>query len=531
MYLQTHSEHWTPAATNVVGTGGLASVLASPLILVGLLLLLAFAFQGTRGIWEPDEGRYTDVALEMLDTGDYLVPHLDEEHEHYTKPPLTYWALAASVRIFGRNEWAARLPNAIAFILTGLAVWGLSKRLLPDAPGAGPLVWATMLGPAAAANVITTDTLLTLWETLAMLFCVEAVSNRGVGQRRAVHLMWLGWGLAFLTKGPPGLLPLLGVSAALLLARQASTLRVLFRPAGLVTFALVGGSWYAWVAVKHPDLVRYFAAYEIYDRLFTGVHQRHPEWYGAFLVYGRALAVSLLPWSAFAALAIGRPGWHLRATRWSALRVDRDRLLLLAWLALPLLVFLLARSRLPLYILPLHVPIALLIARSLVRRGVWFTTPVAVLLVAAALSIVSLKAAAAYLPRPERDARHLAQELGGILGPGSLDELVFVDAKPAYGLKLYLHTEIELSTLAPVEQMFPSITPPHDVCHELREPYRSVFMVRDEALDTWQRALAHCGEFESVRIGRAGHFDVMRVRARPASPLTLPRPAGDTPPP
>jgi len=140
MYLQAHSDHWTPAATKAVGTDGFASVLASPLKLVGLLLLLAFAFQGTRGIWEPDEGHYTDVALEMLDTGEYLVPHLAQEHEHYTKPPLTYWALAVRVRIFGRNEWAAGLPNAIAFMLTGLAVWGLSKRLLPDAPAAGPLL-------------------------------------------------------------------------------------------------------------------------------------------------------------------------------------------------------------------------------------------------------------------------------------------------------------------------------------------------------------------------------------------------------
>ncbi|MBZ0090134.1 MAG: hypothetical protein K8H90_07130, partial [Thermoanaerobaculia bacterium] len=80
-----------------------------------LLALFAFAlaFQGSRGIWDPDEGRYTAVALNMLRSGDWFTPTLSHGVPHFSKPPLTYWALASSIGLFGRNEWAARLPNAL----------------------------------------------------------------------------------------------------------------------------------------------------------------------------------------------------------------------------------------------------------------------------------------------------------------------------------------------------------------------------------------------------------------------------------
>ena len=77
--------------------------------LVVLALAYACAFQGSRPIYSPDEGRYTIVALNMLDSGDWMRPMLHPEVEHWSKPPLTYWAIAASVGTFGRSEFAARL--------------------------------------------------------------------------------------------------------------------------------------------------------------------------------------------------------------------------------------------------------------------------------------------------------------------------------------------------------------------------------------------------------------------------------------
>ena len=74
------------------------------------VLVYACALQGWRPLYSPDEGRYTNVALNMLESGDWLRPMLHPEVEHWAKPPLTYWSIAASVAVFGRNEFAARLP-------------------------------------------------------------------------------------------------------------------------------------------------------------------------------------------------------------------------------------------------------------------------------------------------------------------------------------------------------------------------------------------------------------------------------------
>jgi 4-amino-4-deoxy-L-arabinose transferase len=87
---------------------------------IAIVLLYACAFQGTRPLYSPDEGRYTNVALNMLESGDWLRPTLHPEVEHWSKPPLTYWSIAASVATYGHSEFAARLPGALAFAGTVL---------------------------------------------------------------------------------------------------------------------------------------------------------------------------------------------------------------------------------------------------------------------------------------------------------------------------------------------------------------------------------------------------------------------------
>jgi 4-amino-4-deoxy-L-arabinose transferase-like glycosyltransferase len=165
-------DRWTVAS--------LAAAAASrPVALFLALAVYAFAFQGTRSLWEPDEGRYTAVALEMSRLGDYVIPRLNHESVHLTKPPLTYWLMSISMQVFGQHEWAARLPNALAFIATVLVVAAIGRRITPRAALPAPLVYALSLLPVAAANVISTDTLLTLWETLAVYGFVAVSSSSG----------------------------------------------------------------------------------------------------------------------------------------------------------------------------------------------------------------------------------------------------------------------------------------------------------------------------------------------------------------
>ena len=71
------------------------------LVVVCVAVLVGFGFLGSRGIWDPDEGRYTNVALNMVDGGDWVNPRRNDDVDHWTKPPLTYWAIAASTELFG----------------------------------------------------------------------------------------------------------------------------------------------------------------------------------------------------------------------------------------------------------------------------------------------------------------------------------------------------------------------------------------------------------------------------------------------
>jgi len=406
----------------------------------GVLLLLALvvfalALQGSRGLFTTDEGRYTAVAVNMLDSGDFVTPQLSERVAHYTKPPLTYWALAASMALFGHNEWAVRLPNALAFVLTVLLTLAIARRLDPPRAGWAALVYASMALPYLAANWSNTDTLLTLGETLAALGLVAALFD-DAGHRRRAALLWVALGLAFLTKGPPGLLGIgaLGLAAATCPPLRARLPRLGARW-GWLLFLAIAAPWFVVLIARQPALLDYFVRDEVAARLFTARHGRSPGVAGLFTVYLPTLLLGSLPWGPRLLFGLRRPWPGL-----TALRQDPALWLPLLWLLLPLTVFALAQSRMPLYLLPLWVPLAMLVARTLPAGPVKFSRRAAVLLGLWLLALVGVRALAAYVPI-HTDDRALARQLRADLGaPG---ELVFVEDSPRFGLRFYLGSNIE----------------------------------------------------------------------------------------
>jgi len=468
--------------------------------LLALLLLMAFAFQGTRGIWEPDEGRYSATAINMLNSGDWLVPTVDGEHPHLTKPPITYWALAASMGTFGRNEWAARLPGALAFIGTGLLVFGLGRRLCPAQPWLPAAIWSLSLAPLAGSNIISTDALLMLFETAAMFAFVEAWLRDGPDRRRWVLGMWLCWGLAFMTKGPPGLLPL-GAMVAFLAMHDRPRLRGLFPPLGLLLFSVVAFTWFAVIVYQTPDRLGYFLGSEVYDRVFTAKHDRNAQWYGGFKIYLPVLLVGALPWWILAVAAAGGP----RAA-WARLRNDvaerrRDTILLLYWTTLPLAVFFLSRSRLELYILPLFVPLALLMSRAL--TGWPWLTPRHLATVAGltAVALLTLKGAVSFISS-DRDARAMAAQVQRVVDTQEIEEIVFFDMRAFFGLTMYL--DIRAESVRVGEKDWPhsrQLATEDELCTELEERERRVFALKRERESQFRSVISDCGAYELRELG------------------------------
>ena len=255
---------------------------------------------------EPDEGRYADVAAGMVRTGDWLLPRLNGI-EYFSKPPLGFWAAALSVWCFGLEEWVLRLPSALAGLATVLLVFHWSSRTVGRRAG---LLAAILLATTPLFVLITravmVDSLLTWWITLALYSAwrvFEASPQEGradSGETRATArgfsaLFWASCALAFLTKGPIGVvLPLAAVGGYALWSGRLRDGFAFVRPLDLLLFVGLAAPWYAAVCLTHPDYAERFFLQQNVERFTTGgpFRRQRTLWY-----YVPVLLVALLPWS------------------------------------------------------------------------------------------------------------------------------------------------------------------------------------------------------------------------------------------
>ena len=331
-------------------------------------LVVAFAFQGSRGLYETTEGRYAECAREMLQTGQWLVPQLDY-HPHWTKPPLTYWAIAGGIKLLGLNTWGVRLYVAVAFVLLIESVRKLAAVMWDSQCGymAG-LSYATSALAVIAANTVNTDVLLSLWELLVVLAYWQGYVQRGKpSEKKWALAMWTFAGLAFLTKGPPGLLTLLVVLVFQLYLRWSGRPRPRLAAVwGVPVLLAVGLWWYVLMTIVHPELWSYFLGDEVIGRIFSGEFNRHPEWYQPFAIYLPLIVFGMGTWIIFWPAIITR---YKHLLHWSGfkktIQADEKAAFLVIWLLLPVLILSLSKSRQYLYILPFFPAVALATARGM----------------------------------------------------------------------------------------------------------------------------------------------------------------------
>jgi len=316
------------------------------------------------------------------------------------------------------NEWGARFFHAIAFILTACIAGYLAAKIWDTMTGLlSTLIYVTMLFPFIGANIATTDMILTCFETGAMLaFWLCTVKQQNTAMWAA--LMGLFSGLAFLTKGPPGLLPLLAGAAYLALSLRVRRLSFLLMLLVFFVFTVTAMPWYVLVTQKHSGLFSYFISDEIIGRIVTGEHGRNSGPLGAFKIYPASLFFGALPWSWFWCLW----GWENRAAIatinwWNQLRHRDNALFIAVWFLFPLFFLTAAKSRLPLYVLPLFVPLALASARELLLKYPVRDASLSLLrekyvvyVLLLVCILIGSRAVAAY-QTPKRDSRFLWQQL------------------------------------------------------------------------------------------------------------------------
>jgi 4-amino-4-deoxy-L-arabinose transferase-like glycosyltransferase len=287
---------------------------------------------------DADEGRNAEVAREMAETNDYVMPRLNGLP--YLDKPVVYFAAAAAfMEVLGPTELAARLPAFLFTLATAAVLFWFARRAGYD-PWVTAIVFLTMPFVVAFARTVIFDSALMFFVVVALTAFWCAIEERNTNWS---ILAWASMGLAMITKGPVTFVLVLFVIIPYAWRRKA--LGTVFPLLGIVAFAAVIAPWVWSVTRVVPEFLQYVLVTETAARMATDELQRTgPPWY--FLPY---LIGGALPWSIVALFS-----W--RTNR----KVD---LFLLLWLAIPFVFFSISQSKRPQYILPLMPAIALFVGR------------------------------------------------------------------------------------------------------------------------------------------------------------------------
>ncbi len=342
-----------------------------------LLLALVVIWFGNleyRKLIKPDEGRYAEIPREMVASGDWVTPHLND-FKYFEKPPLQYWATAVAYEVFGEHQWSSRLWTALTGFLGILLTGFVGMRLFGRTAG---LYAALILGSSTLyvlmAHVNTLDMGVTFFITLGIFSLLLAQHEQAIPFRRNwMMLAWAAMALAVLSKGLMGLiLPGAALFLYSLFNRDVSVWLRMHWISGLLAFFAVAAPWFVLVIQANPEFFQFFFIHEHFERFLTKVHARYQPWH----YFVPILLFGMLPWTLLMFDTVLRT-WRDSASQARHFSAER---FLLVWAVFVYVFFSLSSSKLPSYLLPMFPALALLMGKQLAtmstRRLFWLIAPV-----------------------------------------------------------------------------------------------------------------------------------------------------------
>lgn len=270
--------------------------LRSVLLLIIPPVVLAGTGLGHFGLLNGNEVLYAEIAREMLDTGDFVVPHLNGV-PYLEKPPLLYWAIALAMQLFGSNEFAARLPSALSALgLFGVVIW-FGHRLGRLALGLRAVyVLGTSLGFILMARMAMPDGMFAALLLAALLPIYVSASTGSASARR---MAFVALAMAFLTKGPLALVLFLLILLAFWLLAPPEK-RVTIRssvadPVAWLLFLLVIAPWFIAVSVRLPEFLTHYI-YDEHILRFLSRREPHDYYEGTPVYYLPRIVLFFFPW-------------------------------------------------------------------------------------------------------------------------------------------------------------------------------------------------------------------------------------------
>ena len=335
-----------------------------------------------RKLIKPDEGRYAEIPREMVASGDWVTPRLNDL-KYFEKPPLQYWTTAAAYEVFGEHQWTSRLWAALTGFAGILLVWFAGLRLFGrEAANYAAILLGSSMLYALMAHINTLDMGVTFFITLGivgLLFGQSAADKNK--QRNWMLLAWAALALAVLSKGLMGLvLPGAALFIYMVVQRDFSVLKRMHWLSGLAVFLLITAPWFYLVMKANPEFFQKFFIYEHYTRFTTKELGRYQPWY----YFVPILLLGMLPWTLLMFDTLFRT-WRDSRQMAKAFNVAR---FLLVWAVFIYLFFTVSGSKLPSYILPMFPSLALLMGKQLAgmetRKLFWLIAPMLPLMLLAA---------------------------------------------------------------------------------------------------------------------------------------------------
>ncbi|MBG86020.1 MAG: hypothetical protein CMO80_03860 [Verrucomicrobiales bacterium] len=354
-----------------------------------VVVLLLFGLLGTRGLNEPDEGRYAEIGREMAETGDWLVPNIWYV-PHLDKPPMAYWLVGLSIAGFGLNEWAIRLPIALSGLSGAIAIYLLALSIA----GRRVAKWSVLILCSsilywAIARMVMTDMILVQFSCWA-IYCFwrawraidpiadqftkgtievaaekedetpEEAKRANCGRNSFLwHVgAWLMMAGGFLTKGPLVFLIVGFAVLPLIIFRRGDSVRrsfvIMGTIGGLAVFAVVALPWYLILFERVAHSFDYMVKGQVVGHALEAAKKNRS---GPIVYFIPILLFGFIPWTMLL-------GWMWRKAHWGTLdpRTKDAWVMLTGWALLIFVFFSINSAKLPHYIVPMMPALALLVA-------------------------------------------------------------------------------------------------------------------------------------------------------------------------
>jgi 4-amino-4-deoxy-L-arabinose transferase len=307
-----------------------------------LLFLFIYLLIGTNRVplFETTEGRYAEIAREMVVNNSYLEPTLNGI-KHFHKPPLAYWGMAAGMKLFGVNSFGVRFfgmfMTLIGIIATYLTAQKLNRSY--EFNFNSSIILSSSLLFIICSRIVSTDIYLASFTMLALYFLFKQIVDYKTLSNALMYSFFMA--LGFLTKGPVififTLLPYLFCKCFLKDHRKVFPAKDIIY--SFIIFLIVALPWYVYVIVKNPGLLNYFIDIQTIKRISTEKFNRNEPIYFFLLIF----ISTFIPYIIYfvkGLFTLNQFSYNIK--------------LLYLYIFIPLIFFSLIKSKLATYILPFY---------------------------------------------------------------------------------------------------------------------------------------------------------------------------------